>query len=519
VSRTGRAAKGFATSIFQFVAQMLVQALLAPVILAMAGRETLGAYSALMQVLGLIALTDIMGSWIFERFLGQASGLDDGGTRFRNVFTTVRTMFIFTVSAYSLLVIIFSFYVARLFHLSPPVAHQAQYALWVIAVWVIVRMPLAAYQNASFAMQDMAAVNLIGTGVNVGRAVASLLFVLAGGGLFGLMIAGSLVEGFGYIFYRMRFKRMNPNLMPGWGLPDKALLKQMLRFGGHGFLMNLGNVLTYNSGNMIAGIAAGAATASNFYTTQMPTMTAYNMMKRFSDSTTPAVNELWGRGEAEKVRNALLRVTRLLMTLTLPLAVGALLFNRDLVTTWVGPRQYAGFLLTASLAGFCVIASVQRVAIDYSFTFGWMRLLTVTSLAQGIANFGLALIFEKLFGLGGITLALAVVIVPQTAVLWHRIGRFLKVNVISLYAECFFRALIPLSAAALVGWGLVHPFFAIRKHAFAPLIAEMLIFTLVYFALAYRLMLFQYDRDEIKRYVRGFANRGKSASQKLGIYQ
>jgi O-antigen/teichoic acid export membrane protein len=266
---------------------------------------------------------------------------------------------------------------------------------------------------------------------------------------------------------------------------------------------------------MIAGITSGASLASSYYTTQMPTMTAYNMMKRFSDSATPAVNELWGRHEKERLRKALLRITRLLMSLTLPLAVGAILFNHDLVIAWVGPRQYAGTLLTASLAAFCIVASIQRVAIDYSFVFGWMRLLTATTLIQGIANFALAFVLAKTLGLGGIMLALTIVIVPQTAILWHRVGKFLDVNVVALYGECFLRASLPLSAAALVSWGLVHRFLIIRQHAFLPLTAEILAFTLVYGILAYPLLLLQHDRDEIKRYGRTFAMRGRTAGQKL----
>ena len=321
MSRTGRAAKGFVTSIFQFISQIVVQALLAPIVLRMAGRETLGAYSAVMQILGFIALTDFIGSWTLERFLGQASGLDDGGERFRCVFTTVRTMYLFSVSAYSVLVVIFSFFVGPLFHLSPGVAHQAKYALWVIAIWVIVRMPFAAYQNASFAMQDMAAVNLIGTCTGIARSLASLVFVLLGGGLFGLMLSGTIVEGFGYLFYRMRFKKRNPDLMPSWGIPDKALLREMLGFGGHAFVVNLGSGLVFGSGNMIAGLTHGAAEASTFYTTQMPTMTAYNMTMRLSDSAMPAINELWGRRDVEKLRNAQAAPAahaRLLLAFTLP---------------------------------------------------------------------------------------------------------------------------------------------------------------------------------------------------------
>ena len=42
MSRSERAGKGFAASIVQFGAQMLVQVLLAPIVLRVAGRETLG---------------------------------------------------------------------------------------------------------------------------------------------------------------------------------------------------------------------------------------------------------------------------------------------------------------------------------------------------------------------------------------------------------------------------------------------------------------------------------------------
>src|SRR5271170_1120210 len=251
MSRTGKAAKGFVASIFQFVSQILVQLLLAPVVLKLAGRETLGAYAAVMQALAFVSLTDFVGSWSLERFLGQASALDDGGARFRTIMTTARTVFIFCTIVYCLVVFVFSMFTARLFHLSPPVAHQAQYALWVIGIWAVARTPLAAYGNALLALQDIAAFNLIGTFMGVGRAVASLIFVLLGGGLFGLMLAGTSVEALGLIVFRVRFKKMFPNLMPSWGIPDKSLLKEMVTFGGHAFVLNLGNGLVFSSGNAL----------------------------------------------------------------------------------------------------------------------------------------------------------------------------------------------------------------------------------------------------------------------------
>ncbi len=515
MSRTGRAAKGFATGIFQFIVQVVVQVLLAPIILKVAGRETLGAYAAVMQALTFVALTDFIGSWTVERFLGQASGLDDGGERFRCILATARTALAFSNLLYSILVLIFSLFTARLFHLSPAVALQAERALWVIAAWALVRTPLAAYQNASYAMQDIAAVNIIGTSLGIARTIASLIFVLLGGGLFGLMLAGTAVEACGSFMFRVRFKKMNPHLMPAWGIPDKvSLLKELVKFGGHVFFLNLGNGLIFNSGNTIAGMTKGAVLASSFYTTQMPAMAAYTMMMRLSDSSAPAINELWGKRDVERLRNALRRITRLLLALTLPLATGVLLFNQDVVTTWVGPKQYAGSLLTASLAGFCFIVSIQRVAITYSFTFGWMRLLTATALIQGAANFGLAFYLARHLGLGGITLALLIVVLPQTTILWHRIGRFLEVNVAALLGGCFSRSLIPLGCAAACSL-LVHRMVVIRQRHFLGLLAEMLTFVVMYAALAYPLVLFEHDRMEVKRYLRSLAGRGRSVPRRL----
>jgi O-antigen/teichoic acid export membrane protein len=513
MGRSSKAAKGFLTSIFQYTAQILIQILLAPIVLKVAGRETLGAYAAIMQTLSFLALVDIAHSWSLERFLAQAVGTNDGGARFRHVFTTARSMLLVTNVVFAGLVFIFSMFIRRLFHLTPDIAIEARHALYVIAIWSIVRTPLAAYFNALIATQDMAAANMIAALQTTGRGIASLLFVLAGGGLFGLMLAGITVEAGAALLYRVRFRRLNPTLMPGWGIPDKPLFREMLAFGGHAMFLNIGNMLMFTSGNTIAGMTAGAANASSFYTSQMPTSTAYNMVLRLSDSATPAINELFGKGEMERLKRALKRLTRFLLLMSLPLGLGVFLYNHDLVVAWVGERQYVGELLTVSLAIFCVTISIQRVAIVYSFVFGWMRLLTVTALVQGLANFGLAFLFEREFGLGGITLALVLVQLPQSFLLWRKISKTFNLNVFALLGGCFLRQSLPLAAAAATSLAVHHFVHVAHKHL-GGFLAEVFTFAFVYFPLAYLTMLRE-DRDDIDRYLSGFANRARTLSQSV----
>ena len=73
--------------------------------------------------------------------------------------------------------------------------------------------------------------------------------------------------------------------MPGVGLPDKALLREMLGFGAHSGLVNAGSMLMFSSGNSLAGMTNGAGAASSFYTTQMPTLAVYNLLNRMNSDT------------------------------------------------------------------------------------------------------------------------------------------------------------------------------------------------------------------------------------------
>ena len=279
-----------------------------------------------------MTMLDVVGSWSLERFLGQATGLEDGGVRFRNIFSTARTVYWILNAIYAILILLFSAFVGRLFHLSPAIALDARRALYVLAVWtLVVRAPLSAYNNALMATQDIAVANLISALGMVVRALAALGFVLAGGGLFGLMLAGTTGEAIASGLNYVVFKKRHPGLMAGWGLPDKALLREMLGFGGHSALVNAGTMLMFSSGNSLAGMTNGAGAASSFYTTQMPTLAVYNLLNRMNSSTMPALNELYGRGDLERVRQTFIRLMRVLLLMILPLSVGVLLFNHDIV--------------------------------------------------------------------------------------------------------------------------------------------------------------------------------------------
>jgi O-antigen/teichoic acid export membrane protein len=460
-----------------------------------------------MQTLGILYLFDVVGDWSLERFLAQSTGLNDGGARFRILFSTARSLYWIINGLFAVATLVFSFFIGSMFHLTPAIATEARHALYVIAVWSMVRIPLMAYGTAMIATQDIATANMISALGSALRTVASLGYVLAGGGLFGLMLAGTSAEAVSLVLYRTRFRKMNPQLIPSWSMPDKKLLREMLSFGGHAAILNVGNMLCFSSGNMVAGLTGGGVAASCYYSTQMPTIMTNNMLGRLNESATPALNELFGRGEMDRVRLALSRLIRLQLFLVLPFSLGVLLFNRDLVTTWVGQNQYAGNVLTIFLSVYCVINAIQGIALRYSYVFGWMRLLATTSILQGLAGFGLGIYLSRMMGLGGIGIALVVSVLPQVTILLYKIGKSLRVDVGGALIGCILRSALPLTAASIVSL-TVHSYVTIRVHHFGGLAAECLSFVITYFPLAYLLFLVDQDRDDLNRLARGLANQG-----------
>ncbi len=510
MSRSDRAAKGYLAALVQYFSRIAVQIILAPLILAKAGPETLGAYAAITQLLALLKILDVTGSWSLDRFLAQSTGLDDDGKRFADVFSTATTVLLVTNTVFAVLVFAGSHFVAQIFHLTPGVALEARFALYIIAVWAILKTPFMAYAGASGAKQDIAATNLIGALLNIGRNVAALVFVAIGGGLFGLMMAETSVDLCGSFLYRWRFKKLNPGFKARWGIPDKALLKEMLGFGGYTTVMNLGNRLFLSSANMLAGLTHGAIGASELYSTQMPASTGFNILYRFTETATPAVHELYGRGEKQKLALVFTRLLRLMLMMTFPLAIGTFLFNRDVVTCWVGLRMYAGGWVTIFLACYVAVSAVQGLAILFSFVVGWIRLLAVTSCLQGIANFALGYYLGKRMGLSGIVLSLLVVMLPQLFILLHRLNRFFELNSLKLIMSSIFRTSIPLGFAVAAGL-LVHAHVHIAKHQYGGLAAEFFAFSIAYAIAAYFLAMHKEDRRDTNRYLSRIRQMGARA--------
>lgn len=419
-TRTSRATNGVLTSFLQYGLQVILQATLAPLVLRVAGQETLGAYSILLQVVGYVALLDFGFGVSLSRFLSQAFGLHDRGVHFAKVFGTARVFFFCSNTAFAVLIGVLGFYLGDLFPMTPHLISQARIALSLIAIWAILRTPISLYANGLIATQNLAVANVIAIVGNAVRLILSLGLVYMGADLVGLILANIISEALTYGLQFIYFRKLYPDQRFPWKIFDISLLKEMMGFGIQYFGVNLACRLFYNTDNLVVGYLYGAAAASVYYVTQMPAFLSFQLIWKISDNAAPAVNELYAQGNRSNFRAAYLRIMRYSLLFTIPLAVGIVGFNKVFVVLWVGISQYAGDIMSVSLAIFVVSQVVNHINAMLVVASGEMRWWAGISVLSGFLNLFLSVWLGKMFGMQWVMVASALADIPLTIYLFRR---------------------------------------------------------------------------------------------------
>lgn len=471
-SRTSRAISGTLTSFIQFAMRIILQAALSPLVLIVAGQETLGAYSILMQAIAYLALVDLGFGVALSRYLSQAYGHDDGGRQFREVFETGRTYFLFSNSIFALLAFILSYYIGNIFSFSQTVEVQARIGLWILALWSIIRVPFAVYGGALIATQNLAAVNIINMIGNSLRLILSLGAVILGMGLIGLMLGNVLSEASTYIMHRWYYQRTFPNDRFGWSIPNRQLFGRMMKFGLGYLFVIIGGRLAFQSDNLVVGLLYGGTKTSIYYTTQMPAFLLIALIWMIADNAGPAINELYARKNIARLTDSYMRLLKYSLLLGFALALGLLVFNRNMVTLWVGAVQYAGDLMTVSLSVFAIATIVNHVHALIMVANGAIRYLSTIAIIGGTANLILSLILGKIIGIEGVMVASAIVEVIVMVMYGVYCIRLMDISFIYLWrksiipaitANCFvvpvvvyaLRGNIPANLSSFIVWSLI----------------------------------------------------------------
>ena len=444
-TRTKKAIKGTVTSLVQFGVLVVLQTVLTPVVLKIAGQEVLGAYSIVMQIIGYGLILDFGLGVALSRYLSQSFGNNDKGTKFTKIFNIGRYFILSTNTLLSIFILILAFKTESIISGSHTIIADARSALYLLSAWTIIRTPLALYGHGLHASQNMATANIIGLIGSVSRLVLSLYLVFTGFGLIGLVSANVISELISLLLQKVCFKKLYPKLNLNWRRPDIPLLKKLFAFGLTYWGVNIATVLTVGSDSIIIGNLYGAAAAAIFYTTKIPSFLIIQVIYKISDNAGPAANELLAQGHLEALKTAYLKILRYSLLLAIPLAIGIVGFNKGVITTWVGVTQYAGNLMSLALAGFVLTQVISHINAMITLAAGNMRNWMAISVVSGLMTITLAYTLGKFYGMQWVMVAIALMDIPGFIFLTRRSFAGLGLS----YGRALREAVLPVLLATL----------------------------------------------------------------------
>lgn len=503
-NRAERATKGTLVSFLQYGTQIVLQLFLAPLVLSIAGQETFGAYVLLMQVLGYIAMSDLGISVSLNVFMARATGCDDSARRLLVVLSTARNFLCISNSFTVFIILLLSTKIDFLFQHAQSNSESFQRCLIILAVWQVIKSPWSVYGVSLSATQNLATAGFIGIAGNTGRVVFSLSFLFFGMGLEGLVLGSVLSDALSFALSTWQFRKIYPTLRPSWGISDRILLKEMLLFGMQSMLINIAWRLVYLTDNIVVGYLFGTAAVSVYYSTQIPTTIAFNLVNRFHDNASPALNELAARGEMGKLRKNFLRLHRLSLMLALSFAGGIFLLNQKFVTLWVGTLQYAGDTMTAALSAFVVLITINHLSYIFFISSGRIFVFGLIGILEGLTNLGLSFWLGRIIGLEGVMLASVVANIPATALVLFISMRRLDIKFIEYIFLCVFRPIAP----AVIGYLSAYAFGEIiNSEGWLIFISQGFIMAVMCSFTSYLFCLDKYDKEFINLIIKKFINK------------
>jgi len=171
----------------------------------------------------------------------------------------------------------------------------------------------------------------------------------------------------------------------------------------------------------------------------LPSFLFFQLIFKIADNAGPAINELISIGSWDAIRNAYFKILRYSLLLVLPGSIGTIIFNKIIIKFWVGEYQYAGSIMTISLAVFGITQVVNHVNALIVIGIGNLKWWSEFSIVIGIISLGLSFMLGKYFGLQFIMVALALMDVSNLIFLFKRCMSGLNIS----FKVIFKKAIMP----------------------------------------------------------------------------
>src|SRR5215510_8856860 len=222
--------------------------------------------------------------------------------------------------------------------ITPQQADEGRRVLLVMGGYAALSFPFSVFGGVvnGFLRNSMNGVTSIAT--SAVAALANILVLATGHGLFVLVVTVYSIRTLSYWFYTKNAYKVFPGLRIRLRYFDRARLREVTNFSIFILLIDLANKINYSTDAVVVGAFFGAAAVAVWNVAQRLIETTQRLTNQLNGSLFPVVVDSAALGSARRLRMILVQGNRLSLAMVVPMAAGLGLLARPLVMAWVGPR-------------------------------------------------------------------------------------------------------------------------------------------------------------------------------------
>jgi len=393
-------ARNLAANWIGYGANLAVVFFLSPFVVHTLGETRYGVWSLVVSLTGYLGLVELGTRAGLGRHINYYLGKGDVG-RVNTIFNTA--MLIFAAAGLVLLAAagVLAYFFGTLFPKVPAdLVPRARLVIPIVAVSVWLGLPGAAFRQVLRAFDRFDLQNGVDLAVVALRTVGVVAVLTYGGGLLGLAVVQTLSSALGVAGAWALARRVFPELRLRPTLATRSGFRELFGFSIWAFLGSIAYRLLYTTDTVVIAALLGPAQVTFYAIAGTLVIRMRDVLGQATSVLVPQMIKDCARPDYYSLKNLYRKGTTLAMAVSIPLLVGLICFGREFLVLWMGPKFAASYpvLLILALSQFPTVAFVM--AGPFYAGFNKVRLAALLTLAQGVINLGLSLVFVMVLGQG-----------------------------------------------------------------------------------------------------------------------
>lgn len=397
MSRAKRSIFNFSTLLIFNLLLILTGFVTTPVILNFLGSEAFGAFRAMSDWFGYLALIGfgLNGALLtaFTRAFSNTPKFAPGETFAAGVQAYTRIMCWTLLAAIGL-----SLFMHHIVPVNPTLAKNLDYAAWITCFGFLL-IPLSPIQFYLEARQRGHLVNLTMSLQRLILAGLSVYLAWIGWGIAGQALASVLSTALFFLFLSLTVRKDPSLIKPKKISPDLAgdLKNNSKTF----FLIEISGRLSMFSDNILVAFIAGPSLVTQFFVTQRLMQVLQGQLMGFGNSSWAGLAELYQSGQREVFATKVLEISNAVASFSLIGLIPIAVLNSEFIALWLGPGYFGGELLTLTV---CLNVFFISLISFWGWIFlssGQLDRFSKLSVFCGVINFVLSVAGTFAFGIIG----------------------------------------------------------------------------------------------------------------------